>query len=846
MKNNHLFPFLWMHGEEISDIVAEIEQIHSCKINEFCVESRPHPDFMGERWFSDMRIILHEAKKRGMRVWVLDDKIFPTGYANGLIVKKYPQYLRKFMTERHIDAFGPLSGAAFHFEMSEDEGERLIAAVAVPENKNEKARVLTERVSGKKLYWDVPEGLWRVFFIIETRKGGNAKVEYLNPLIAEATKGLIEAVYEPHYKEFKEEFGKTFAGFFSDEPQFGNVGGALAKEARLGSCPMPLPYAEGLTDELNKEWGSDFTVCLPLLFQDKLLFKDGGDTYKHARYCYMNVVSKLYGENFSGVLGTWCKEHGVEYVGHVIEDDGAHARLGMGAGHFFRALSGQTYAGIDVVLRQLLPGRDAKITRTACGSVDSNGEFYHYTLAKLASSLGHLNENMRGRSFCEIFGAYGWSEGLKLMKWLTDFMLVRGINYFVPHAFSAKTFPDPDCPPHFYAQGKNPQFKYFNILTEYMERTAEILSGGKHKASVAVLYNAEAEWYGDCMPIDVPSRELMRAQIDFDIVWADILKKAEVKKGKLMLNGETFGALIVPYSEALPYEVVKWIDESALKGLEIIFVGGFLKSACEIAAPSNVQETILKNCKVVSEEKLTKELKCLGHYDVLLKEPNPWVRFYRYEKEKTEYYMFFNEHPYKFVKTEVDFCREDEPVVYDVLNDKKYIKKDNILELAPYESVIYVFGDNGKENAKLLPEYGKKTEICSVWEISKASFDEGENFTFYKKTTKLENMAKEELLPNFSGTLRYKAYFNHSGGEKAEISVGMAYETVILRLNGKSAGVKVCPPYTFEVDNLKKGENLLEIDVVNTLANYVCDPFSRTDVFEPVGLMGPVCMAEEK
>ena len=30
---------------------------------------------------------------------------------------------------------------------------------------------------------------------------------------------LIDAVYEPHYAHYGEEFGKTIAGFFSDEPE---------------------------------------------------------------------------------------------------------------------------------------------------------------------------------------------------------------------------------------------------------------------------------------------------------------------------------------------------------------------------------------------------------------------------------------------------------------------------------------------------------------------------------------------------------------------------------------------------------------------------------------------------
>ena len=41
---------------------------------------------------------------------------------------------------------------------------------------------------------------------------------------------------------------------------------------------------------------------------------------------------------------------------------------------------------------------------------------------------------------CEAFGAYGWNEGLKMMKWIADHLLVRGINYLVPHAFDPKKF----------------------------------------------------------------------------------------------------------------------------------------------------------------------------------------------------------------------------------------------------------------------------------------------------------------------------------------------------------------------------------------------------------------------
>ena len=79
-------------------------------------------------------------------------------------------------------------------------------------------------------------------------------------------------------------------------------------------------------------------------------------------------------------------------------------------------------------------------------------------------------------------------------------MLVRGVNFFVPHAFSQAAFPDPDCPPHMYARGQNPQFRHYRQLNDYTNRVAHLLSGGRHIAPAAVLYHAEAEWSGAWMP----------------------------------------------------------------------------------------------------------------------------------------------------------------------------------------------------------------------------------------------------------------------------------------------------------------------------------------------------------
>ena len=106
MAENHIFPFLWMRGEAEEILREEIGKIAECGIKAVCVEARPHDDFCGDGWWHDMDIVIDEAKKRDMKIWILDDKHFPTGYANGLIEKKYPERKKLYINCTTADVFG--------------------------------------------------------------------------------------------------------------------------------------------------------------------------------------------------------------------------------------------------------------------------------------------------------------------------------------------------------------------------------------------------------------------------------------------------------------------------------------------------------------------------------------------------------------------------------------------------------------------------------------------------------------------------------------------------------------------------------------------------------------------
>ncbi len=98
---NYTLPLIWQRGEDEAIIREEIARIHESGIGAACVEARPHPDFPGRRWWRDMDIIMDEARRRGMRVWIFDDDHFPTGHAAGRMAgapeekeKEHPHHAR--------------------------------------------------------------------------------------------------------------------------------------------------------------------------------------------------------------------------------------------------------------------------------------------------------------------------------------------------------------------------------------------------------------------------------------------------------------------------------------------------------------------------------------------------------------------------------------------------------------------------------------------------------------------------------------------------------------------------------------------------------------------------------
>ena len=552
--DNHIFPFLWMRGKEESILRRELAQIRECGIKAVCLEARPHDDFCGPLWWRDMDIVLDEAQKYGMNVWILDDRHFPTGYANGGI-EKHPERKKLYLACSTSDIFGKkgkhtldisrmLKPSIGYWDIgkpvdyAERANNRLFAILALPfagdDIFEEKVLDLTDSYDGERFAdFELPGGQWRIHVLYTTRTDGGAD-NYINMIDKESAHTQIEGVYEAHYEKYGHLFGSVISGFFSDEPQFGNVTAYNFWDTQIGRCRMQLPWSAELEERLRAVYEplGGLACWLPFLFTES----DSRMMRTKIRQDYMDQVSLLYKQNFSDAVGDWCAAHGVEYIGHVVEDNGLHSRLGMGAAHYFRAMSGQHMAGIDDIGGQFFFGA-ANLHRK--GMTDTDGEFFHHVLGRLGASAGHLDPKKKGRTMAELFGAYGWNFGVRDMQYLLEHFLTKGINYLVPHAFSMAEYPDPDCPPHYYAGGNNPEFPYFARLMKYAERMCGLLSGGQHVPSCAVLYDAEGDWNGDNLPMQKICRVLDEGEIDY-LKWdfnrsiADVFSHTASHQGKVL------------------------------------------------------------------------------------------------------------------------------------------------------------------------------------------------------------------------------------------------------------------------------------------------------------------------
>lgn len=265
--------------------------------------------------------------------------------------------------------------------------------------------------------------------------------DILNP---KAVDRFIQLTHEEYYRRLKDYFGNTIIGFFTDEPSI------LGRNAEEGL----FPWTHGFVEEFQEAGGK--IEHLTALFKGE----KNADTDLYDRLLLEKECNNYYGR-----LSAWCEEHGIYLMGHPHQSDDIEVQK------YFHV------PGQDMVLRWIAPEKDP------LAGIDS-------TMGKCSADAARLMGRRRNSNEC--FGACNkddnpWDFTGGDMKWYLDWLGVRGVNLFIPHAYyysivgRRKDERPPDVGPN------SNWWNHYEKWADYMKRLSLLMTDNKLYASVAVL-----------------------------------------------------------------------------------------------------------------------------------------------------------------------------------------------------------------------------------------------------------------------------------------------------------------------------------------------------------------------
>ena len=310
-----------------------------------------------------------------------------------------------------------------------------------------------------------------------------------------AVERFIHLTHDRYYAEFGPYFGSTIIGFFTDEP------------SPLGRCTDRMfPWTPGLEEDIMRAGGD--IQGLAALFQ-------GGEN-RDTRI-YREVLVRRERDVYYARLSAWCEGHGIALMGHPEKSD-----------------------DIEVEREFQIPGQDLVYRWVAPETGDTVGT--DSVMGKCSADMARWMN--RSRNLNECFGACNrggipWYFTGGDMKWFIDYLAVRGVNLFVPHAFyyslaGARSMErPPDVGPG------NIWWPHYRRFADYMRRVSCLMAEADTAPGIAVVCRNR-----DLHPEAV--RPLFETQRSFLYLPESLLDECRQEEGMLILRGRRFAAVYGP------------------------------------------------------------------------------------------------------------------------------------------------------------------------------------------------------------------------------------------------------------------------------------------------------------
>lgn len=498
-----LCPF-WFWNDELNEaeISRQIADFQAHGVEQFVLHPRVGlPKDMG--WMSPRLLgfighAIAEAKRRGMRVVLYDEGMYPSGSSCGQVVAENPAFACRGIVPVPCDGPGA-EGVLAGFKPEDD--ATLIAVTPRAEGKwlAVVCRKLHSGIRGLHYREEPPEGTPHSDSFEEWPPAG----DILNP---DAVQCFIRLVYQRYFEAFGADFGAAIPAIFTDEPSF------------VGKLYDPTntvrPGTLGTLEAVSRILGYDFTPHLPALW-----FDDEPDAAMH-RANYHRALELRLEETYYQPISAWCAAHGIQLMGHPGNPD-ACGQLG-----YFQI------PGQDIVWRWVEPGKP------------SGTEGPESTCAKAASSV-MIHHGLR-RNANEFCGAFGEDLTFEEMRGLAGWLLVRGCNLLVPHAFlystrgPRRTERPPDVGPN------SPWWGDFRAFADACRRLSWLNTDSTHLCDTAILGRPDAlPWRS--------AKLCLEHQVDFNYVEdRQLLAEAQMTSDAVVLAGMRYRYLVVEGDFATP------------------------------------------------------------------------------------------------------------------------------------------------------------------------------------------------------------------------------------------------------------------------------------------------------
>jgi hypothetical protein len=491
--------------------------------------------YLSPEYFAFFRTFVGEAKKRNMRVWIVDDAGYPSGFAGGKFTKLKPEMrMQALVVAQKIAAnAGDVVKATVGVE-----------TVVVSAVNSDDGTTVVVPVTNREIAWTAPAGLWTVMVVEHqfktspTRSDTNPKrvkdgsqslEDYLDPA---ATMQYLAFTHEEYKKAVGDEFGKTIMGFRGDEPDYSING---------------LPWTPKLFERFSEVKGYDVRPYLASFLQPRNTKLT--DIQIRAKADYYDVFSQMFRDGFFKVQGDWCAANHLEYQVHLNHEE-MEMDLVRSEGEFLRDMQYVQVPGIDSIWHQIWK--------------DTVSDF-----PRLAGSASHVYG--RPRAFTESFAAYRPAPDVDMARYILNEQFVRGVNLVETMYFPASSSPGS----HRSAYMEDAAYP---ALLSYVQRMSYLMSMGRPAAAVALYLPSSSMWMGDGAADAAfvsAERMLSERQIDFDIVGEDALAHDLIAgHGTLeTASGNRYGTVILPSTSLLSQGAFDRLRAFSTGGGHVLFLG---------------------------------------------------------------------------------------------------------------------------------------------------------------------------------------------------------------------------------------------------------------------------------